>query len=977
MHSMAALNGRVLLEDEELQYAGGVEVEEHEQEQGDHERKPSADERRRELGIPAAPPKKSNPFSSPSFQQDLAPFPSPPFQESFSRALGTTKGEEKQEEEPSLYPRDDLVFLEEPPTQREDMISQDSSVYHHDGSISSNDSSSDALFVMKQETLFFLAQRRNTKASEPPLKEETRAFMTQRLVEEEEEHNRIARYTPLSLLQEQEELLRQAAEASAAAAAAAIRSPPPATTTTTGRSGRLALSPEHRSHSQPSFLPSSQQHKLETMEFLQQRRRRQSMANGRATQPGAVNVQARAPGSRPAFGRQRSNGRLHPAPLPPPPEEYPVSQEHQQGAPYPHEQEQYEFDDQINNNNDYNQDSQTATYRMPHAKPVLDEEEERRSCNRKFAFVLGTTGIFLFAGAVVLVFLLLLGPDGDSSKNLDNWKQILGDVTPLSVLMDSATPQHRAWHWLAMYHQVASPTVATIDASYQAYALLVFFFSVGLEELWNPRLHECNIDHTILVCDGRYRLTQLIAPNRGLNGDLPPELSLLTNLQRLNLADNSLDGSLPSLSKASQLNFLHVGGNQLTKGIVDDDDNMESFANLKYLNMSHNLLNGKIPPSIYKLSNLRSLDLSGNLFDGELGTEIENLTKLTSLILRNNELRGTLPPSMGKLSALKLICLDHNLLSGDIPYDPSFFYSRDEVTISYNFLSGSIPEDTHRWNQTNYGIKKLDLNANRLSGSIPTIMEELYSLEYLDLTRNSLTGDIYGFARTPLKELKLAINKLKNTIPSSFPTSLRVLHLHSNNRLRFGLPTEIGRLTNLEFMNIGATALGGTLPTEIASLTKLESLFIDYAEFSGTLPTTIGKLKMLGGLQANGNYFTGQLPAEIGDMGYLRLLDLQHNHFTGSIPTTFSRLGNLQYLSLRFNRISSTIPKELQGMEALTTLKIDYNEIEGTVPDGVCALVDSGTLENLAVDCTISCDCCAGCSEADPDLLCGRGPGSC
>ena len=62
------------------------------------------------------------------------------------------------------------------------------------------------------------------------------------------------------------------------------------------------------------------------------------------------------------------------------------------------------------------------------------------------------------------------------------------------------------------------------------------------------------------------------------------------------------------------------------------------------------------------------------------------------------------------------------------------------------------------------------------------------------------------------------------------------------------LPSEISRLANIEFMNIGSGYYTGSIPTELFSLTKLTELALAGSSFEpgmATIPTEIGQLTAL------------------------------------------------------------------------------------------------------------------------------------
>jgi hypothetical protein len=93
-----------------------------------------------------------------------------------------------------------------------------------------------------------------------------------------------------------------------------------------------------------------------------------------------------------------------------------------------------------------------------------------------------------------------------------------------------------------------------------------------------------------------------------------------------------------------------------------------------------------------------------------------------------------------------------------------------------------------------------------LSGDIPERLFEFSKLLWLSITKSKLTGTIpSGFRRlTALEHLNLAEN--------DFFSGTTVL------------PTEMGTLTNLQYLSVSDSVVGGTIPTEFSNLSSLQTL---------------------------------------------------------------------------------------------------------------------------------------------------------
>ena len=71
-----------------------------------------------------------------------------------------------------------------------------------------------------------------------------------------------------------------------------------------------------------------------------------------------------------------------------------------------------------------------------------------------------------------------------------------------------------------------------------------------------------------------------------------------------------------------------------------------------YLLLNNNMLSGKIPRSLSRLTNLTTLNLFVNLLTGSIPPEFGDSLKVQGLYLGHNQLTGSIPESLGYLSGL-------------------------------------------------------------------------------------------------------------------------------------------------------------------------------------------------------------------------------------------------------------------------------------------------------------------------------------
>ncbi|MBY0309685.1 leucine-rich repeat domain-containing protein [Patescibacteria group bacterium] len=99
---------------------------------------------------------------------------------------------------------------------------------------------------------------------------------------------------------------------------------------------------------------------------------------------------------------------------------------------------------------------------------------------------------------------------------------------------------------------------------------------------------------------------------------------------------------------------LNVSGQRLT----ETPSYIFGQTNIEELNLSNNSLGGSLPAEVRLLQNLKVLNVSNNKFTG-VPAEIGQLRNLEVLDLSNNEITG-LPNELGNLSKLKVLNLQGN-----------------------------------------------------------------------------------------------------------------------------------------------------------------------------------------------------------------------------------------------------------------------------------------------------------------------------
>jgi hypothetical protein len=173
------------------------------------------------------------------------------------------------------------------------------------------------------------------------------------------------------------------------------------------------------------------------------------------------------------------------------------------------------------------------------------------------------------------------------------------------------------------------------------------------------------------------------------HGSIPWEVSQLSHLQLLDLAENDLTGSTPVILS----NF--------TVTVTDIDMMFKGYQLGDYTfmyNDSHSLddqmdIVWKGRDYIFKRSSMlmAGIDLSSNSLSGEIPAELFNLGAIRFLNLSRNNLAGAIPSNIGNLKDVESLDLSWNKLSGPIPSSISHLMFLNTVNLSNNLLSGEIP----------------------------------------------------------------------------------------------------------------------------------------------------------------------------------------------------------------------------------------------------------------------------------------------
>lgn len=406
------------------------------------------------------------------------------------------------------------------------------------------------------------------------------------------------------------------------------------------------------------------------------------------------------------------------------------------------------------------------------------------------------------------------------------------------------------------------------------------------------------------------------------------------HVTELNLGSSTLDGKLnPSLLDLKSLSSLNLSGNNFRQFPVGFWKLITS-GQLKYLNISRNKFQGKIPDLLTSHASV-VLDLSFNKFTGQLPLISCNVTALdVSYNAMSGNISHFLCYRQNQLMKLEVLNLSNNLFSGEIPDCWENWKSMVAIKFCNNNFSGHIPNSMGNLDS----LQSLHLRNNNLSGELPSSLRNCTKLLTIDFGGNKLSGEIPSWIGENLSKLiiiSLKGNDFRGLIPNKIChlCCLQILDL-SCNHLSGNIPRCI---SNLSAMVSSGNASGSVsyakilyntsrgcfyeslqivmkgMVTELSTVLKLICLVdLSYNKLSGEIPEELTNLTNLISLNLSNNVLVGKIPDKIGGMTNLESVDLSENNLSGEIPISMPNLTFLSYLNLSYNNLIGKIPQSNQ-----------------------------------------------------------------
>ncbi|CAL8998183.1 unnamed protein product [Prunus brigantina] len=230
------------------------------------------------------------------------------------------------------------------------------------------------------------------------------------------------------------------------------------------------------------------------------------------------------------------------------------------------------------------------------------------------------------------------------------------------------------------------------------------------------------------------------------------------------------------------------------------------------------------------------------------------------------------------------------------------------------------------------------------SGKINPSLLNLTHLTYLDLSNNDFEGmQIPSFLGSlkSLRYLNLSASSFVGLIPHQLGnlTSLQVLDLHDfQYEVDHGKTHSLLEVESLQW--ISSLSQLQHLDMSGANLSKVS----DWLRVTNTLPSLVEYLDM-------SNCGLYHIPGGIANMTNLKFLNLYYNSISSTIPQWLYRLSQLQSLILSENSFHGEISSSLGNLTSIVNLDMSVNNLNGSVSEifESFSRCSSGQIESLSL----------------------------
>ncbi|KAK2378121.1 receptor protein [Trifolium repens] len=286
-------------------------------------------------------------------------------------------------------------------------------------------------------------------------------------------------------------------------------------------------------------------------------------------------------------------------------------------------------------------------------------------------------------------------------------------------------------------------------------------------------------------------------------------------------------------------------------------------------------------------------------------------------------------------------------------------------TASWNSSTNCCSWDGIKCDEQTNQVIQIDLSSSQLYGRMDanSSLFRLVHLRDLDLSDNdfnysqipSMIGEL-----SQLRYLNLSLSIFSGKIPPQVSQLSKLLSFDLGFQSTINPKGSAVNLLQLEF---------SSLKSIIQNSTKLEILFLSYVTISSTLPATLTNLTLLQKLSFYNSDLYGEFPTGVFHLPNLKLLDLRYNPnlngrlpefqsssltklvldqtgFYGTVPVSIGKLSSLTILSIKKCNFFGYIPSSLGNLTQLRQIILAYNKFRG---DPSASLANRTQLSRLSL----------------------------